>query len=90
MIMGRVDVDVSGRGDYCVNAPNKYHKPGAIHFTNKERTEFIRGCRYCDWVMDYRIECEASGKLRSTRKASAESVEAQPPVKDISADNGSI
>lgn len=86
MIMGRVDVDVSGRSDYCANAPNKYHKPGAIHFTNKARTEFIRGCRYCEWVMDYRIETEPSGSLRSTRKTDTDSAKSQTQT-DASASN---
>lgn len=60
--MGKGDLgsDVDSR---CYGSPTMYHKPGAIHFINKERTEFIRGCRYCKRVFDYLIERTPTGKL---------------------------
>lgn len=89
MTMGRGDVDVSGPSDFCYNAPSKYHKPGAIHFTNKERTEFVRGCRYCDYVFTYNLDHTESGKLKSTRENGAWNDKSQPTVSDINPETGS-
>lgn len=58
--MGKGDTGV----DRCYNSPTMYHKPGAIHFINDQRTEFIRGCRYCKTLFPYKLEHTATGLLQ--------------------------
>lgn len=55
--------------DRCFNSPTMYHKPGAIHFTLKDRTEFIRACRYCSKVFPYSVIRNSVGTPKIKRRA---------------------